>query len=97
MELFRGGTALSAAEALTLGLVNEVVPHDQLLPRAVEWCERAIGLPGHALAMTKPLLRSIADMSWDQAIAMEEYAEPMCFTTQAQRDAVTALLHGEPV
>jgi len=95
MELFHGGTALSAAEALALGLVNEVVPHDQLLPRAVEWCERAIELPNHALAMTKPLLRNIADMSWDQAIAMEEYSEPMCFTTQAHRDAVSALLQGK--
>ena len=95
MELLLGGTALSAAEALAPGLVNEVVPHDQLLPRAVEWCERAIELPNHALAMTKPLLRNIADMSWDQAIAMEEYAEPMCFTTQAHRDAVSALLQGK--
>jgi hypothetical protein len=31
-------------------------------------------------------------MTWDQAIAMEEFAEPMCFTTQAHRDAVNALL-----
>ena len=90
MELFIGGTVLSAEEALALGLVNEVVPPGQLLPRAQKWCEQAIGLPAHALAMTKPLLRSVADMSWDQAIAMKEYAEPMCFTTQAHRDAVSA-------
>ncbi|MGE5286292.1 MAG: enoyl-CoA hydratase/isomerase family protein [Micromonosporaceae bacterium] len=96
MELFVAGTVLSAGEALALGLVNEVVPHDQLLTRAEEWCERAIGLPAHALDMTKPLLRSVADMSWDQAIAMEEYAEPMCFTTQAHRDAVGAMLRQQP-
>lgn len=46
--------------------------------------------------MTKPLLRSVADMSWDQAITMEEYAEPMCFTTQAHRDAVNAMLKTKP-
>ncbi len=40
----------------------------------------------------EPLLRAAADMTWDQAIAMEEYAEPMCFTTRAHRDAVEALV-----
>src|SRR5262249_58506326 len=33
MELFVSGTILSAEQALGLGLVNEVVPHAQLLPR----------------------------------------------------------------
>jgi hypothetical protein len=31
-------------------------------------------------------------MTWDQAIAMEEFAEPGTFTTQAHRDAVAELL-----
>jgi 2-(1,2-epoxy-1,2-dihydrophenyl)acetyl-CoA isomerase len=44
--------------------------------------------------MTKPLLRNVADMSWEQAITMEEYAEPMCFTTQAHRNAVNTMLKG---
>ena len=92
MELLLSGAVLSAREALALGLVNEVVPHDQLLTRAEHWCERAIGLPRHALEMAKPLLRSVADMSWDQAIVMEEFAQPMCFTTRAHRDAVNATL-----
>ena len=95
MELFVAGTILSAEEALRLGLVNEVVPHDELLSRAEDWCERASGLAAHALEMTKPLLRNIADMSWEQAIAMEEFAEPMCFTTRDHRDAVNAMLRND--
>ena len=97
MELFVGGEVLSAHEALRLGLVNEVVSHE-LLPRAEQWCQRALALPAHAVEMTKPLLRSVADMSWEQAIAMEEFAEPMCFTTQAHRDAVNEMLanHNPP-
>jgi 2-(1,2-epoxy-1,2-dihydrophenyl)acetyl-CoA isomerase len=42
------------------------------------------------------LLRNVADMSWDQAITMEEFAEPMCFTTHAHRDAVNTMLEGKP-
>ena len=96
MELYMAGSALSGDEALALGLVNEVVPHDQLLPRAGSWCELAANLPDHALAMTKPLLRTVADLTWDQAIAMEEFAEPMCFTTGAHPDAVSSLLKTKP-
>jgi 2-(1,2-epoxy-1,2-dihydrophenyl)acetyl-CoA isomerase len=92
MELFISGEALTAASALELGLVNEVVAHEELLARAGSWCERALKLPAHALEMTKPLLRSVADMTWDQAITMEEFAEPMTFTTAAHREAVNAML-----
>jgi 2-(1,2-epoxy-1,2-dihydrophenyl)acetyl-CoA isomerase len=45
--------------------------------------------------MMKPLLRDAADMTWEQAIAMEEFAEPMNFTTRAHREAVEALLAAE--
>lgn len=96
MELFVSGTALSAADALQLGLINEVVPHDELMARATWWCERAAEVPEHALQMTKPLLRSVMDMGFEQALAMEEFAEPMCFTTSAHRDAVRAMLVGKP-
>jgi 2-(1,2-epoxy-1,2-dihydrophenyl)acetyl-CoA isomerase len=92
MELYISGTILSAEEAMRLGLVNEVVPHDDLLPRAKQWCDRARALPAHALEMTKPLLRSAVDMSWQHALTMEEFAEPMCFTTRDHREAVHRLL-----
>lgn len=92
MELFVSGAIISAEQALGLGLVNEVVPHADLRRRAEHWCERGMAVPAHALEMTKPLLRSVVDMSWEQSIAMEEFAEPMCFTTHAHREAVTDIL-----
>jgi 2-(1,2-epoxy-1,2-dihydrophenyl)acetyl-CoA isomerase len=94
-ELFAGGRHLSGAEAADLGLANAVVDHDRLLPEALEWCGRIEQLPTHVQSMMKPLLRNAADMSWEQAIAMEEFAEPMSFTTRAHREAVGALLAAE--
>ena len=44
--------------------------------------------------MMKPLLRASADLSWEQAITLEEFAEPGCFTTRAHREAVQALVAG---
>ncbi|MGB2941108.1 MAG: enoyl-CoA hydratase/isomerase family protein, partial [Candidatus Dormiibacterota bacterium] len=93
-EIYIDGRALSAQEALTLGLVNEVVPHEQLMDRAMHWAGKAEGMADHLLALTKNILRNAADLTWDQAIAMEEFAEPMCFTASAHRDAVETFLAG---
>jgi 2-(1,2-epoxy-1,2-dihydrophenyl)acetyl-CoA isomerase len=88
---YAAGRQLDAAEAKALGLVHEVVAHDELLAAADAWCDRIAALPAHALAMAKPLLRAAADASWDGALAMEEFAEPACFTTRAFADAVRAM------
>jgi 2-(1,2-epoxy-1,2-dihydrophenyl)acetyl-CoA isomerase len=90
--LFASGRHLSAQEAFELGVGNEVVAHGDLLGAALQWCEQIDQLPDHVLAMSKPLLRHAADLTWEQAIAMEEFAEPMTFTTAAHRDAVMELL-----
>jgi 2-(1,2-epoxy-1,2-dihydrophenyl)acetyl-CoA isomerase len=87
---YAAGRHLDAAEAHALGLVHEVVAHDDLLAAADAWCDRIAALPPHALAMAKPLLRAAADASWDGALALEEFAEPACFTTRAFADAVRA-------
>jgi 2-(1,2-epoxy-1,2-dihydrophenyl)acetyl-CoA isomerase len=90
--MFASGRHLSGREAFALGLGNELVEHDRLLPTALNWCERIERMPPHVLEMSKSLLRQCADLSWEQAMAMEEFAEPMCFTTSAHKDAVREML-----
>ena len=89
---YAAGEQLDAAQALELGLVHEVVPHDELLTVADAWCTKIAALPSHALAMTKPLLRAAADGSWDTTLAMEEFAEPQCFTTSTFQETVRGML-----
>jgi 2-(1,2-epoxy-1,2-dihydrophenyl)acetyl-CoA isomerase len=89
---YAGGEQLDAARALELGLVHEVVAHEDLLAAADTWCSRIADLPAHAIAMTKPLLRAAADGSWESTLTMEEFAEPQCFSTSAFIDSVRALL-----
>jgi 2-(1,2-epoxy-1,2-dihydrophenyl)acetyl-CoA isomerase len=83
-----GGDHIDARRAEELGLVNEVVPAGELLDRAMDWCDRIASLPAHALPIAKPLLRATADMSWEHALTMEEFAEPMCFTTRGFAEGV---------
>lgn len=91
-EFYVSGEHLSAERAAELGLVNEVVDDDGLESRAAEWCERIAALPAHALPVGKPLLRAAADASWEQSLALEEFAEPICFTTRGFADGVDSVL-----
>jgi len=86
------GEHIDAQAALRLGLVQEVVPHDALLDAAEQWCDRVSAMPLHAMEMTKPLLRAVADATWDGALALEEFAEPSCFTTETFAGAVRRML-----
>lgn len=88
------GSHLQADEALRLGIVQEVCPHDELLGNATAWCERVERLPAHALAMTKPLLRAAVDAPWEQSLALEEYAEGNCFSTATLATAAAAIKLG---
>ncbi|MEZ5156460.1 MAG: enoyl-CoA hydratase/isomerase family protein [Solirubrobacterales bacterium] len=88
---FAGGRHIDAHEAERLGLVHEVVAHDELLPTADAWADRISALAPHALEMAKPLLRATADASWDAALALEEFAEPNCFTTERFQSAVATM------
>jgi 2-(1,2-epoxy-1,2-dihydrophenyl)acetyl-CoA isomerase len=89
---FARGRQLSAQHASELGLVQEVVPHDELLAAADRWCDDVAALPAHAVAMGKPLLRAAADSGWDASVALEEFAEPNCFTTASFQTTVREML-----
>jgi 2-(1,2-epoxy-1,2-dihydrophenyl)acetyl-CoA isomerase len=91
-ELFVSGREIGGAEAAAMGLVNRVVPHEGLRDEARAWAERIVASPDPIVSLAKPLLRRAADATWEQAIAMEEFAEPMCFTTAGHRAAVSRFL-----
>lgn len=90
------GEHVDAATAHEWGLVNEVVPHDELAARADAWCDRLAALPPYAPSMAKALLRQAGSMSWEQALATEEFAEPSCFTTAPFEQAVSGMLRRAP-
>lgn len=86
------GEHLDARAAQRLGLVQEVVEHARLAEVADEWCARIAAMPAHSVAMVKPLLRAAADANWSDAVTLEEFAEPICFTTAAFADNVRSML-----
>ena len=94
LAYYLSGDHIDAHTAQRLGLVQQVVDHDSLLATADDWCSRVAAMPAHAVAMTKPLLRAAADAGWNDALTIEEFAEPTCFTTAAFADSVHTMLAG---
>jgi Delta3-Delta2-enoyl-CoA isomerase len=52
------GLLVSPSEALQVGLVDEVVPPEQVTKRAFVWCESVLALPPRAMTSTRELARA---------------------------------------
>lgn len=69
--LAASGRAIPAAEAHSLGLLNEVVPDVDLSARAHALAGLLASGPAQALALTKQQFRAVSEISFDAALALE--------------------------
>jgi len=67
MKMLLTDDPVDAAEALRIGLVNEVVPHAQLMQRAEEIARKIVKMPPVALRMMKEFAIRFGDLPTDQA------------------------------
>ncbi|MBI5515440.1 MAG: enoyl-CoA hydratase family protein [Deltaproteobacteria bacterium] len=89
-ELLFFGDVIPAQEALRMGLVNRVVPSEEVLPLAREWARRLARGPHFAHAMTKQMLESEHGMTLAQAIEAEAQAQALCMAHADFRAAYEA-------
>jgi enoyl-CoA hydratase len=72
MEILLTADVFDARRALQLGLVNEVVPDDEVLDRAREWAARIVVNSPSAVAATKEsALRGLQADSFERALDLE--------------------------
>ena len=67
-ELVALGEPISAARALQLGMVNRVVPQEDLLTESLVLAERLAAVHRPAMAETKRLFHEVADLSLAEAL-----------------------------
>jgi len=67
MKILLTDEPFGAEEALRIGLVNEVVPHDQLLERAEVMARKIVEMPPVAVRMMKEFVVRFGDLPTDQA------------------------------
>ncbi|MEW2486936.1 enoyl-CoA hydratase-related protein [Streptomyces sp. NPDC048411] len=86
------GDALPAAEAERLGLVNRVVPDEDLTATARAWAQRLADGPTRAIALTKQLVNASLDSDRATAFAAEAMAQEINMTTQDANEGVASFV-----
>lgn len=83
---------LDAAEAERIGLVNRVVPVDELDPAVDEWASQLAAGPPVALAQSKALLDRSSTATLAEALQAEAAAQTVNFGTTDTAEAIAAFL-----
>ncbi|MBI3975405.1 MAG: enoyl-CoA hydratase/isomerase family protein [Armatimonadetes bacterium] len=83
---------VEAQEALRVGLVNRVVPHEELMPTTQELARRLAGGPTKGYALIKRGFRFASTATLPEALAYEAYLQEIAGHTADHREGVTAFL-----
>jgi enoyl-CoA hydratase len=95
-ELMFTGDRIDAAEALRIGLVNRVVPLDQLMPQAMDLARRIAEKSPLVLKLLKRTLASGADMPLPSALAHEQAMIGLVLDSRDAHEGCTAFLEKRP-
>ncbi len=77
MEMLLFGDTIDAETAERYGLVNRIVPHDELLETAASWARRLASGPRFAQSMTKRMIDNEWNMDLHTAIEAEAQAQAL--------------------
>jgi 2-(1,2-epoxy-1,2-dihydrophenyl)acetyl-CoA isomerase len=91
-EMFFFGDDVKAEEALSIGLVNRVVPASQLQTEATEWAERLASGPTKAIGMAKMLANRAIDTDRAAAFWDEAYAQELVSRTEDSQEGLSAFV-----
>ncbi|MEU9690885.1 enoyl-CoA hydratase-related protein [Amycolatopsis japonica] len=91
-ELMLMARTVDSAEALTLGLVGEVVPDEELAARAQKVAAKLAAGPTVAYAKIKNVLAVAAESSLEEALAAEDAAQSALGATADHTEAVEAFV-----
>lgn len=91
-ELLFTGRVIDAEEAARMGLVSRVVPHEQLLPAAMELAEAIAANPPLAVQRLKRGLREALDPDWSSLGRWVSESLGELFRTADHKEGVAAFL-----
>ena len=95
-ELVFFGDDLPAAEAQRIGLVNRVVPGEQLLAAAREWAERLATGPTYAIGMSKRLLNRSLEVDMETALDDEAMVQSLVTQSEDTKEGMMSFMEKRP-
>jgi len=91
-EILWFGKILSVDEANDLGLINKVVPHDELMNAALEWAEKIARLPLVTVGLDKKLLRASLKNDFYQQAELEALNQVLCWSSEDFKEGCQAFV-----
>ncbi|MDC0033547.1 enoyl-CoA hydratase/isomerase family protein [Alphaproteobacteria bacterium] len=92
-ELIFSGRRVEAAEALEIGMVDQIATAENLLQDSLQIAERMTAGSSVAVALSKSILDQSFELPMDQLFALGRQAQAICYTTNEHRDAVDDFLN----
>jgi 2-(1,2-epoxy-1,2-dihydrophenyl)acetyl-CoA isomerase len=92
LEMMFLADPVDATTAERLGLVNRVVPHDDLMPRATEWAVRLASGPTRAYGLIKRGVNQALATGFSEALEYEASLQEIAGRTEDHREGVAAFL-----
>lgn len=96
MKILLGGQAVTAREALAMGLVSEVVSADDLLARAEEVAAQIASLAPLAIQAIKRTALATHTMSWEDGFAFEQAQSGEVMMSADAREGTRAFREKRP-
>jgi enoyl-CoA hydratase/carnithine racemase len=91
-ELAFLGEIVDATDAERIGIVNRIVPHDELDKVVADLAGRLAAMPPVQLSISKRLLNQSSTVSMAQALEFEDVAQTMNFGSSDTAEAMRAFL-----
>ena len=92
MELIYTADTIDAQRALEIGMVNHVVPADQLMDEAMKLAQKICTNAQKAIRASKLAIRRGIDCDISTAVSYEALAFATCFGTEDQKEGMQAFL-----
>jgi enoyl-CoA hydratase/carnithine racemase len=89
-ELIWTGDTLSAEEALRIGYVSKVVPHDELMLATLEFASRLVKGPSVAIQLAKRLIYQCLDLDLTSALRAHREAQLIAANTEDAQEGPRA-------
>ena len=96
LELSITSDRVDAREALRIGLVNHVVPAEELSAEAASLAERLAAMPTTAIALIKRLFRESAGRSLPEVLGLEAEFQDLAAGTEDHMEGVRAFIEKRP-
>jgi 2-(1,2-epoxy-1,2-dihydrophenyl)acetyl-CoA isomerase len=91
------GRLVDAEEALRTGLVQKVVPHEQLMDAAMEYANLLAQNPDRQMRWIKELItKNGANPDYNEVMRLEHGRINECYSTPEHREAVAAFQEKRP-